>query len=351
MHIILAVHQPRSEIWSLFDNVVLLTKGITAYAGSADTCLEYFSKLGYTVGPFINPAEYLLDIISVDNRTSEAEEASLERVNGIERSWREHSAKDMESTEKPAVEVLDSSAEHPVKKSSQYTTTTTQQVRVLTSRTWKVIIRDPIGTLGSLIAATGLAVLSGLIFLQLNESLAGIHNRQGALYIGVTMQGYLVMLYEVYKLSQDIRLFDEESRQGVVSVPAFLISRRLTKLLVEDLPAPLIFSVIFYFMVGFRTEANQFFIFFAIMLLVQYTAIGLATIGVALARDFASASAICNIIFTLQSLAGGYFIQAKSIPVYVRWIKWTGYIVRNSFKPSDIVSLLLVLRFRCSLHE
>jgi len=165
------------------------------------------------------------------------------------------------------------------------------------------------------------------------------------------MQGYLVMLYEVYKLSQDIRLFDEESRQGVVSVPAFLISRRLTKLLVEDLPAPLIFSVIFYFMVGFRTEANQFFIFFAIMLLVQYTAIGLATIGVALARDFASASAICNIIFTLQSLAGGYFIQAKSIPVYVRWIKWTGYIVRNSFKPSDIVSLLLVLRFRCSLHE
>lgn len=88
-------------------------------------------------------------------------------------------------------------------------------------------------------------------------------------------------------MTTDIQLFDEESRQGVVGIPAFLISRRLARLLIEDVPVPLIFSLIFYFMAGFRTDGVQFMTFFSVMLLEQYIAVCFAMTCIAISRNFA----------------------------------------------------------------
>ena len=151
-----------------------------------------------------------------------------------------------------------------------------------------------------------------------------IRSREGALYIAAALQGYLVLLFDTYRLTFDIQLFDREYGEGVISIPAFLISRRLARLFIEDIPVPLIFSIMFYFMVGFRSIASQFFIFFSIVLLSQYIAVNFASLCVAVSRDFATASFVANMGFTLQSLGCGYFVQPNEIPVWVRWLKvWT----------------------------
>ena len=143
----------------------------------------------------------------------------------------------------------------------------------------------------------------------------------GALYTAASLQGYLILLFECYRLTVDIQLFDREYGEGVVSVPSFLISRRLARVFVEDVPVPLIFSVIFYFMTGFRPLASQFFVFFGVTLLSQYIAVNYATLCVAVSRNFAGATLIANMGFTLQSLGCGYFVQANQIPIWVRWLK------------------------------
>jgi hypothetical protein len=190
-----------------------------------------------------------------------------------------------------------------------------------------VTIRDPMGMFGSLFEAVAMAIITGWIFLDLNGSLSGIRSRQGALYNAAALQGYLILLYETYRLTTDIQLFDEERRQGVVSIPAFLISRRLARFFIEDIPVPLIFSVIYYFMTGFRADGGQFLTFFSVVLLLQYIAVCLAMTCVAVSRNFAGASLIANLAYTLQSMGCGYFIQSNTIPIYVRWTKWTCYLV------------------------
>jgi ABC-type transport system involved in cytochrome c biogenesis ATPase subunit len=182
------------------------------------------------------------------------------------------------------------------------------------------------GMFGSLVEAIGMGIITGWIFLQLDGSLSGIRSRQGALYTASALQGYLVLLYECYRLVTDIQLFDEESRQGVVGIPAFLISRRLGRLLIEDIPVPLMFSLIFYFMTGFRTDGAEFMTFFSVMLLEQYIAVCFAMTCIAISRHFAGASLVANLAYTLQSMACGYFIQSNTIPIYVRWTKWTAYV-------------------------
>lgn len=128
------------------------------------------------------------------------------------------------------------------------------------------------------------------------------------------------MLYEVYRLTADMRIYDREYGERVISIPAWVLSRRIARFPLEDIPVPLIYSLVFYFMAGFGPEPSRFFNFFSVLLLMHHIAINVATVCVAMSRDFAVASLFSNTIFTLQSLAGGYFVQPDQIPVWVRWL-------------------------------
>lgn len=316
--IIVTIHQPRSEIWGLFDRILLLSGGSPLYSGPVSDCLTHFESLGYPLPAFVNPAEHLIDIAAVDIRSAELEATSSIRVDGMKQAWRRVS-------ESQASVILDQNSSRRLE--SQIITVNSQQsalsrqIRVLTARTWKVTLRDPLGVASSLVEATALGVLMGWIFLSLDGTLSGIRSREGALYTAASLQGYLILLFEVYRLTIDIKLFDRERGEGVVGVPAFLISRRLARLFIEDIPVPLIFSVIFYFMAGFRAEAGQFFIFFAVTLLSQYISVTFAMVCIAVSRDYAGSSLIANMGYTVQSLGCGYFVQSNQIPVYMRWLK------------------------------
>ena len=69
-----------------------------------------------------------------------------------------------------------------------------------------------------------------------------------------------------------------------------------------------------------------FFIYFAINLLNHFVNVTFAMWCVSLRRNFAEASLIANASLTFISLSCGFFIQAQSLPVYVRWIKYISYV-------------------------
>lgn len=318
--IIITIHQPRSEIWGLFDRLLLLAGGSPVYSGSVEKCIPYFEDLGYTLPPFVNPAEHLVDLAAVDTRSTELEAASSARVESLKQTWNVFlDGQALQSEEKTPSDLQTRPQKHSTRKNHR--SALSRQVRVLTARTLKVTIRDPLGVAASLVEATAMGVIMGWIFLSLDGSLSGIRSKEGALYSAASLQSYLILLFEVYRLTLDIEIFDREHGEGVVGVPSFLISRRLARVFVEDIPVPLIFSVIFYFMVGFRPVASQFLVFLAITVLCHYIAVTFATVCVAISRNFAGASLVANMGYTIQSLGCGYFVQSNQIPVYVRWLK------------------------------
>ena len=144
----------------------------------------------------------------------------------------------------------------PKKQSQPLNPSFVNEVMVQTTRTFKTTIRDPMGILGSLTEAIILGIIAGWIFVKLDGTLSGIRSREGALYTAAALQGYLILLYETYRLTLDIAIFDRERGEHVVGVLSFLISRRLARLILEDLTVPLIFSTIFYFLAGSRPLAS-----------------------------------------------------------------------------------------------
>ena len=60
--VVFTIHQPRSNIVALFDQLVLLAKGWTVYSGPFSKCQQYFDSLGYSCPPGFNIADYLVDL-------------------------------------------------------------------------------------------------------------------------------------------------------------------------------------------------------------------------------------------------------------------------------------------------
>lgn len=339
--VITTIHQPRSEIWDLFDNLIILSKGSPVYSGSIPDCLPWFEALDYHIPPFVNPAEFVIDIAAVDNRTPELEEESTTRVQRLKDAWAEEAGQRFQPSEKSA---------GPKKRNQKRKSSSAErhagffrQVRVLTDRTLKVTYRDPLGMAASISEAILMGIICGYLFYDLGRDLPGIRSRQGGLYTAAGLQGYLILIFEVYRMTIDIPVFDRESSENCVDALPFILSRRLARLPTEDLPVPLLFSTIMYFMAGFDREVSKFFTFFAITLLNHYISVTCAVTCVAAVRHFAGASLIANLVYTLQSMACGMFIQVETIPVYVRWLKWITYAVSHPVTTCQVeVSCILI---------
>ena len=64
-NIITVLHQPKYEIFKLFDQVLLLGQGgMTVYSGPTECMSNYFEKQGFPCPPKANPADYYMDVIS-----------------------------------------------------------------------------------------------------------------------------------------------------------------------------------------------------------------------------------------------------------------------------------------------
>ncbi|KAK5994194.1 putative ABC transporter ATP-binding protein/permease [Cladobotryum mycophilum] len=317
--VITTIHQPRSEIWDLFDNLIVLTKGSPVYSGPISQALTWFEAQGFRLPPFVNPADFVIDTVAVDSRTPELEEESTARVNALHDAWLLESKNRFSRLPEASNIQLDQRMRHSEHAGLLH------QLRVLTNRTMKVTYRDPMGMTASLMEAILMGIAAGYLFYNVGRDQAGIRSRQGCLYTAANLQGYLVLIFETYRMTLDIPTFDREFSEGCVSPIAFILSRRWARLPIEDVPGPLIFSILLYFMAGFERQADKFFLFFVITLLNHYIAISCATVCVVAIRHFAGASMMASLIFTLQSLVNGMIIQVNTLPVYVRWVKWVTY--------------------------
>ncbi|KAL0482318.1 hypothetical protein AKO1_012987 [Acrasis kona] len=63
--VITVIHQPRKEIFDMFHNIMLIGKGgRLVYLGPRKDAQAYFESLGFVLPPNINPADWMMDVMS-----------------------------------------------------------------------------------------------------------------------------------------------------------------------------------------------------------------------------------------------------------------------------------------------
>lgn len=81
--IVFCIHQPRSSIYAMFDQLLLISEGRLCYFGPAAAAAAHFAAAGHPCPPGHSVADFLLDVTSTDFRSPEAEAASRERVRAL----------------------------------------------------------------------------------------------------------------------------------------------------------------------------------------------------------------------------------------------------------------------------
>jgi len=87
--VLCSLHQPRSASVDRIDDILLLSPGgRVVFEGEVAAALRHFEGLGHSCPSSYNPAEFLVDLVSVDTSSKEAEEASLVRVKELRAAWK-----------------------------------------------------------------------------------------------------------------------------------------------------------------------------------------------------------------------------------------------------------------------
>ena len=96
--VISSIHQPRADVFRMFDGVLLLSKGGHAiYFGPTRNIVTYFAMLGYDCPSDSNPADYFVDLSSIDARTAASLASSKQRVLDLSAAFSEQRELDLEA--------------------------------------------------------------------------------------------------------------------------------------------------------------------------------------------------------------------------------------------------------------
>lgn len=335
--VVLSIHQPREETLALFDRLCLLTRGgRLVYFGSLASSVDYFSQLGLeplisrTDSPYVTINKIVAMLVK--DTTSVVKELELSRaIEDLVKRWAiSHpletllSEKEQRSLLKSNLNLFKQANPLPVYR----------EVYVLTKRTLVVSVRDTMSLLSLIGGGSCVAVIVGWLFYKPVPDLSGIRSITSCLYTMTEVVGFFPLTMEISRLwESDGAVFFREYKEGCTSIPGFILSRRLAKFVTEDVPMVFLFSVITYFMWGLRLgdtysdngSAGYWAIYFLICLLVELCSMSLAMLSFALGSSFSTSLIYVNLIYQVQNCGCGYFVNAATMPVYVRWVKYTAF--------------------------
>ncbi|XP_058540250.1 ATP-binding cassette sub-family G member 5 isoform X2 [Neofelis nebulosa] len=87
--VIITIHQPRSELFQLFDKIAILSCGELVFCGTPVEMLDFFNGCNYPCPEHSNPFDFYMDLTSVDTQSKEREMETYKRVQMIESAYKE----------------------------------------------------------------------------------------------------------------------------------------------------------------------------------------------------------------------------------------------------------------------
>lgn len=65
--VISTIHQPNSDIFEMFDRLMLLARGKIIYFNEARLAVDYFASIGFQCPDLSNPADYFMTMMSIES--------------------------------------------------------------------------------------------------------------------------------------------------------------------------------------------------------------------------------------------------------------------------------------------
>lgn len=319
--VVCVIHQPRSSIFDMCDQLLLLSEGHAIFQGPAHAAAGYFHAAGHPCPKLFNPSDFFLDILSPDNRSSTLESASQLRINTLAKHW--NSTKAAESTVKSEKDMLEFVA---LKGTSNNTSVArfTRNLQLLCWRAWVEQARE-IPTLRIKICVTFFfALILGGIYSNAGYSQKSIQNRQGLLFVITINQGFNACLGVLNTFPREKIIVNRERSTNAYDTVSYFFAKYLVEMPLNLLPC-FLFCTIVYWMVGLNPSANAYGCHILIVMMEVMTSISLGLCISAVVPNVEVANVVGPIFVVITLLFGGFYINISSLPIVANWIPYASF--------------------------
>lgn len=301
--VLCTIHQPSSEIFSLFDKVIALAYGRVFYQGGVSTLPANLETCGFHMPALTNPADYLLLLA----QTTEDDELP---------SFNEYEQGIANVESRPESNFGDGNNFDDTRAASKLV-----QMNLLAKREFLNLGRDKGALIGRFVITIFLNLLFGWIFFQAanpESSKFTVNSAFGALTNAFISSLFAASQPPLLTFPLERVVFLREYSTGTYSGFPYFVS----KIMVE-VPLYLFSSflqlVILYWMVGFQ---GNFWVLGFEIFLVQLVSASYAFLIGALVNDVKQAQELAPLVFVPQLLFTGFFISIQQIPVSIRWVQY-----------------------------
>ncbi|CAK5265002.1 unnamed protein product, partial [Mycena citricolor] len=341
--VIVSIHQPRSDIFHALDNLLILAKGGHAvFSGKRKDAVAVMQSQGYPLpSVWFNPADHLLDLVTVDQRPGKATESKARVAALIE--WWDQTAQQEKGQNEKQVTAESEEGVVPAASESRFTPVYIA-FPVVAERMFKNLWRQKEAFWGRITQTP----LAGLLLLMFYERLS-FGPTGGQDRIGVNLQStsalpFIGLINGIAIFPQDRQLFMHEYRSpAAYSVTTLILSYSLIEIPAQII-ASLFYAIFMNVAVGMQTSARIYFEY-------ALTIWTLQSLGESIALIFASffdamGIAVSLVSTTLSMVTQFSGILSLAVPFWLQVIAW-GTPLKSSQRV-QFINECEGLQFRCS---
>ncbi|XP_070772426.1 ATP-binding cassette sub-family G member 8 [Enoplosus armatus] len=336
--VLLSVHQPRSDIFQLFDLVVLLSSGSAVYCGAARDMVPYFTALGYPCPRYCNPSDFYVDLISIDRRSPEQEAECLQRATVLSEQFMEKVRDTDDHMWKPAVtDAAQTQTESPQQlsrvKGEEVITISKQRTRrpgrlhqftILIRRHMYNDFRDLVTLLVHGFEALLMSLLVGCLYYGAGEERLSIQDTVALLYMIGALTPFAVVLDVIAKCHTERAMLYHELEDGMYSVTSYFFAKVL-----GELPEHCVFTLVYglpiYWLAGLNEAPERFLLNFLLVWLMVYCSRAMALFVAASLPTLQTSAFMGNALFTVFYLTGGFVISLENMWLVASWFSHASF--------------------------
>ncbi|KAH3715726.1 protein white-like [Dreissena polymorpha] len=323
--VICTIHQPSSEVFALFDHVIVMAEGRVAFMGEAEQALDFYKGIGFPCPMNFNPADFYIHTMAVRPGKETECKARIEQIcdKFDESQICKEIVQDIKSvSENPKEEGI--IIEEAFSGTSRYEASFFQQFRAVFARSWKTTYREPMLLRVRVIQTIFLGLMLGLIYLQLDIDQQGVMNINGVLFLMLTNMTFSNVFGVLNSFPLETPIFMREYGIGLYRVDIYFICKVLAEF-PSFIFIPILFSSITYWMIGLYASFEAFCVFTGVILLVANIAVSFGYIVSAAVNHVGTALAIAPPLMIPLLMFGGFFLNSDSIPVYFIWLEYLSW--------------------------
>ncbi|EED19262.1 ABC transporter, putative [Talaromyces stipitatus ATCC 10500] len=330
LFVIASIHQPSTSTFELFDKLLLLSKGRTCYFGPTAGVGTYFNAIGYPVPLHINPAEFILDIVSTDfshddevgafGEKANSNRTPTERLKYIHKCWQE--SEQARTTERQATQSPDGQNSTNMKLLVEDVASSRPAwyriVLALIHRSFIKSNRDVVAYGIRIAMYLGLAIMMGTVWLRLHTSQEYIQPFINAIFFGSAFMSFMAVAY-VPAFLEDRSTFVKERANGLYGATPFIISNFLIGLPYLFLIS-LLFSIVAYWLSNFEPSAVAFFNWVMWLFLDLVAAESLVVLMSSIFPNFVISLALVAFANGLWMSVGGFLVTPTILNPFWKYV-------------------------------